>query len=428
MMVHPLRRCAAGPVALGLLAVGGAVAASCSPAPHAPRDTDARIAFYEARLGGRATYPAYAGLGLAYLQKARETGAVAHLDAAKRFLLESQLRQPNYAALRGLAAVHLARHEFGEALRAAEEATETQPADAEATGALFDALLALGEEQKAADALQRLQQQSPGFAAEGRAASLEEYRGRLGAARDAMRRACSDAERGNLPAATRAWCRVRLGALFVTTCEADQAERLYREALTLFPDYYLARQHLAELAAARGQVRDAQRRYEDLLAANPSPDYQLALADLHEASGESSRAEALRSTALATLRGSAQAGRRASWRTLALLLLADDATIDEGLRWAERDWKNRRDPYAADTLAWAYFRLGRLTDASALLARALQSGIRTPSILLHAAEIAWAGGRRLEVTSLLSRLPPCRAALSPSEHATRARLEGQAGF
>lgn len=413
-------------VALGLVVAGGALGNSCRQTTPARDGADARIAFYEARLGGRATYPAYAGLGLAYLQKGRETGIPRYFDDAKRCLLESQRRQRNFEAMKGLAAVYLARHEFHEALSAAEEAVQTLPSDPGAMGALFDAHLALGEDGKAAGVLDTLRRQSPGFLTDSRLSTFEEHRGRLAEARDAMLRACAEADETRSPAATRAWCRVRLGALFVATCEPTRAEGLYREALALFPGYYLAREHLAELAAARGRFDEAIAGYEGLLQTNPGPDYQLALADLLDATGEDDRAAALRATALTTLRDSAESGHRADWRTLGLLLLEDDATVEEGLRWAERDWENRRDSFAADTLAWAFYRRGRLGEAGTLITRALGTGFLTPTILLHAAEIELAAGRRSDAGALLQRLPRCREALAPSDQARAARLRREA--
>ena len=420
--VAPRRLRTGAVVALGFVVAGGAFWNFCRQAPSAREGADARIAFYEARLGGRATYPAYTGLGLAYLQKARETGIPRYFDDAKRYLLESQRRQLNYEALKGLAAVHLALHEFHEALAAAEEAVKTRPADPEAVGALFDAHLALGEDGKAERVFDTLRSQSPGFLTESRLSNLEEYRGRLAEARDAMLRACADAERARLPSATRAWCRVRLGALFVTTCEPARAEREYREALGLFPDYYLAREHLAELAAAQGRIAEAIAWYEGLLRTNPGPHYTLALTDLEAATSGDDRAAAVRAAALTALRDSAESGHRADWRTLALHLLEDDATVDEGLRWAERDWDNRRDSFAADTLAWAFHRRGRLTEAGTLVTRMLEPGTRAPTMLLHAAEIALAAGRPSAAAALLQRLPRCPEALAPSDQATAARL------
>lgn len=120
-------------VALVLLAVvGGWLMRRDAEAPAS--DTDARIAFYQARIGGRGTYPSHARLGLTYLQKARETGEGGWLDEAERHLRASLDSQTNYEALLGMGALLAARHQFDDALRHATEAAAALPASVEAQG------------------------------------------------------------------------------------------------------------------------------------------------------------------------------------------------------------------------------------------------------------------------------------------------------
>ena len=139
-------------------------------------DTDARIQFYQAKIGGPATYPAYARLGAAYLQKARETGDAGYYDQAERHLEQSLRYQRNFEAARWLAAAYSARHTFQRALPYAREAISAVPSDVESQAALFDAQLGLGDRGAAAATLAGMLDQGPSFTAGTRLAALKKRR------------------------------------------------------------------------------------------------------------------------------------------------------------------------------------------------------------------------------------------------------------
>jgi hypothetical protein len=65
--------------ALFVVALIGAASAAGRPTPKSAAE---RIVFYRARIGGPGTYPIYARLGLAYLDRFRETGATLQWEAA----------------------------------------------------------------------------------------------------------------------------------------------------------------------------------------------------------------------------------------------------------------------------------------------------------------------------------------------------------
>jgi tetratricopeptide (TPR) repeat protein len=222
----------------GALLLG--TAASRRPAT----DTEERMRFYQARIAGPGTYPAYARLGAAYLQKARETGEARYYAVAEHSLRQSLRFQPNQEALRWLAGVYLARHQFEEALACAQQAVESLPEDQEAQGALFDAYLGLRDEQSAAAVAHRMMETRPGFGAWIRLASLQEFRGELARAIHSAKRACDVAEAERSPRETRAWCQVRIGTLRSANARRDQARQAFRRALEIFPDYFLAQRHL----------------------------------------------------------------------------------------------------------------------------------------------------------------------------------------
>jgi len=394
---------------LSLLAI-----AACAPR-LGDASVNARMHYYAQRLGGPSTYPAYARLGLAYAEKARITGRTTYYLDAAAYLDRSLAMQRNYEALLGLAGVSLALHRFPEALAYAQESVATSPGDPAAQGALFDAELGLGNESEATTILNHMPAGSFGRLV--RLAALREYHGEGAAALHDVEQACALLETNPTPApvTTRAWCGVRLGALHLASCDSEKARAQYGQALTILPGYALAQEHLAELAAAEGKTDEAMRQYRDLLARTPEPRYRLQLAALCETAGRSDDAAEQRTLARAELQRRATQDVRDAWHELAMLEAESPTTAGEALRWAEKDWRNRQDPHAADALAWALFRHGDAGKAEASVDRALAPGGASPTILLHAAIIRRGSGHADDARTLVARALTCPAALTPAE-------------
>lgn len=410
------------PVALlVLVAAAASFLMRQGPAPSGSQ-TDARIAWYRARAGGPGTYPHHARLGLAYLQKARETGESRWYGEAERSLRTSLDYQLNFEALYGMGSLLAARHRFREALPLAEQAAATVPGSPETQGLLFEIHLALGDTAQATAALHAASQQEA-FEVASRRAALHEYQGRLDDALAAIEQACRDAQQRGLPPAMQAWCAVRRGALLLSArCDAAAAEHAYQQALRLLPRYYFAREHLAELRAAQGRAAEAIAIYEALLRDLPVPGYRLAIADVYESVGRTGDAQRERAAAQAELQRSVSDGSREDLREFILLVAEQKEHAAEALRLAESEWATRRDSYTADALAWAYHHNGRTEMATGIAASVLASGTRSNSMRLRAAEIYLQAGRRDEARELLKQVLACRPALTPGELPAAERL------
>jgi len=211
-------------------------------APRSAGDADERIAFYKERAVGPASYPAYARLGMAYLQKARETGDAVFLVRAEQSLQESMKFQSSFEALRALAFLSMEQHQFERAARYAKEALAALPADLEAQGLLSDAYSALGEKDKALGLVQQMLAASENFAGVSRLGVIRFADGDVFGAIAAMRNACNLAEKESRPLDNRAWCYTRIAAYSSAACDFAAAEEAYRQALATIPNYYGAMQ------------------------------------------------------------------------------------------------------------------------------------------------------------------------------------------
>ena len=150
----------AGGAARGLLAIA-ALAGGVTIAAGQDRSTDQIVKFHQARVAADPDDPlAHNRLAAAYVQKARESGDLTYYGLAETAVRRSVALLPRgtsaAAATTTLAVIHLARHQFAEALARAREALDLDPAEAGPHAVAGDALLELGDYDAAAQAYARL--------------------------------------------------------------------------------------------------------------------------------------------------------------------------------------------------------------------------------------------------------------------------------
>ena len=399
---------------LTLLLSAALILAAPAAERAAAKSAAERIAYYRARVGGPATYPSYTRLGMAYLDRFRETGKTRDWDEGVKALRQSFDYQPSFEAHLGLAMALSERHHFAEALPHAEEARSAMPSDIEAAGTLFDIQLALGNVAAADKVLQEMLGARRGFHALSRLAALRESQGQLRAALEAMGQARDEATGSKLSGSIMAWAEVRIGALHVANCEAQEASDAYERALRIVPDYAFAREHLAEWHAAQGHWAEAGQIFATLLKTNATPAYRLGLAEAQQAQQQAAAAEAERTRARDAMLAAERAGAKDQFRPLALFYL-EEGNVAEGLRFAQQDWAVRQDALAADTLAWALFRNEQNAESEKLARQAAESGSKNPSLLLHAGIILCHAGDAAAGRSTIEQALACPLAFGPVE-------------
>ncbi len=154
--------------------------------------------------------------------------------------------------------------------------------------------------------------------------------------------------------------------------------------------------------------------FRELLKTNASPAYRLGLGEALQAQQQAAAAKTERTKAHDAMLAAERAGAKDQFRPLALLYL-EDGNVAEGLRFARLDWKVRQDALAADTLAWALFRNGQNPEAEILARQAMQSGNKSPALLLHAGLILCHAGDLAAGRRLIEQALACPLAFLPSE-------------
>ena len=413
-----------GGAAYAGLAVGRGDTARRADAPAAtpirqPQDTDSQIVDLQARIArGAGDAQTYAGLGYAFLQKARESGDPAYYPRAEAALTEALALDAedadNYVGLGSLA---LARHNFEEGLRLGERARELNPYKASALGVIGDAQVELGRYEEAAATFEAMNNLRPDLASYARVSYMRELRGDLPGAIAVMQQAVQAGAPGSEAAA---WTRVQLGHLYFTSGNPAAAEREYSRTLMERPEYLHARAGLARLLAARGDYPEAIALYTEITRAMPLAEYVIALADVQRAAGlvaDTEYSEGL-------VKVIDQLARDSGVNTDAEMALFNaDRGIDlpGTLERVTQAVVARPSVYTWDVMAWTLYQSGRYTEAQAASERALRLGTRDSLTRFHAGMIALKLGQperaRAELQLALDQNP--RFSIRYAEEAAR---------
>src|SRR5262245_46248153 len=219
-------------------------------------------------------------LGLAYLQKARETGDPSYYTKAD-VLFDRALatRRDHTDALIGRASLALSRHEFQQARDIAERVVRLNPDVVATYGVLADAQTELGDYDAAVKTLQTMVNKKPNLSSYSRISYIRELHGDIDGAIQAMQMAI---DAGAPDAENTAWCMVQLANLYLNSGRIAEADRANRMALVRFPNYVHALAGLARVAVAQKDYIAASKYYQQAADAVPLPEFLIGLGEVYE--------------------------------------------------------------------------------------------------------------------------------------------------
>ena len=332
-----------------------------------------------------------------YLDLFRTTGADEWLANARRAAEASVNSVPaevNAAGLATFGRVQLAFHQFTRARDGARRVVKIAPQKAFGFAVLGDALLELGDYREAADVYRELARlDDDGIDSQTRLARLALIRGDLDGARKHFESALEQSRELSPPSPQLvAWCTVQLGQLFFSRGDWPNAEKQFRAALDVMPDYYLALDHMAELRGAQEKHAEAIKLYEKVIALFPRAEFCQALGDLYSFTGKSDAAKTWHDRALATYLKSAEQGDARYFHHLAGFYSDSVENPGEALKWARKDLQTRHSVSAHDAMAWALYRNGEHDEAAAEIKQALSEGTKDAHLFFHASMIFSANG------------------------------------
>jgi tetratricopeptide (TPR) repeat protein len=319
-------------------------------------------------------------LGLAYQQRARETGDPSYYTKSDGVLRRALRYSPDdLVATTGLGALALSRHRFRDALALGRRAVALSPSTARGYGVVGDALVELGHYREAFAAFDRMASLKPSLSSYARVSYARELLGDVRGAAEAMRLAI-DAAAGQPEAL--AWSQTQLGKLFWSQGRARAAEREFRTALAARPGYVYAFDGLALVEAARGRYRAAIA-YEGRAADTiPLPQFVASLGDLQRLAGNETAARRQYALIGAIQRLLRANGVRTDLET-ALFDVDHAVRLRHSLSLARAAQAERPSIDGDDVLAWALARNGRCTEALHYSERALRLGTRDAVKFFH---------------------------------------------
>jgi len=340
---------------------------------------------------------AYALLGAAYFQHARETGDVSDYQLAEESLLKSlDLDSADFSAdtaLSTMAEVCMGEHRFADAITYAQKALSLGTGDVSPFAIIGDAYADMGAYDKAATAYSRLTPRdmtlSPraAYARDSRLAYLKFISGDTAVAIGLMNKAVTEGIEAQLPSENLAWLYYELGEFFTQAGDAASADAAYLAALNTHPGDYRALAALGKLRANNGRYAEAILLYQKAIAVVPMPIFISELGDLYAKSGN--QAEAQKQYQLVEYIGVlGHINQVLHNRDLAIFYADHDMKLDEALDLAGKELGVRQDVYTWDALAWALYKNGKLAEASEASDKALKHKTRDALLLFHAGMIA----------------------------------------
>jgi tetratricopeptide (TPR) repeat protein len=322
----------------------------------------------------------YVLLGLAYQQRARETGDSAYYPKSAGVLRRAlALDSRDYLAVSGLGSLALSRHRFREALTLGDQARRLNPYSARAYGVIGDAYVELGRYGEAFQAFDRMNKLRPSLSSYARVSYGRELIGHTAAAIRAMKLAVDAATGAAEPTA---WTHVQLGKLYWSHGRLYLAEREYRLALQVFPGYAYGLDALAQVAAARDDYRQAIALERGAVEAIPLPQYVAALGDLYRVAGRPVLAQ--RQYALiGAIEQLLQANGVKTDLEIALFQIDHGIDLRHALARARLGRAERPSVDGDDVLGWALARNGHCEEALGYSRRALRLGTQDALKFFH---------------------------------------------
>ncbi len=347
--------------------------------------TDVRIKTFEKLLAGSPNdLKLQSGLISAYLQKVRETSDFDYLTRASK-IVDRILEKDggSFTALRFENEIDLQRHDFKAVAERAQDMVKYEPSDAGTWGNLGDALMELGEYQRAGDAYLRMFALRPGLSSYNRLAWYRFVNGDPDSAIKLMQDAVAS---GDPVAQNTAWCYAELGDMYFKTGKLNEAAEAYSSALTLFPTLHRALAGFAQIETERGHTSEAIRYYERAQRIVPLAQYAGALEDLYSKAGMTAKAREQRDL-IATIETLGKATNEKTNRNLALLLADHNRDLPLALELMKAELPVRGDVYTWDAYSWVLYKSGQVEEARKASKKALSLHTPEPVFYAHARQI-----------------------------------------
>jgi len=236
-------------------------------------------------------FEAYNALALALSRRARESSDVKFYSLAEDALQQSFAISPNnFDGQRTHVWLLLGKHEFPTALEEAKKLNLRMPDDVMVYGFLADANAELGNYKDAETAAQWMLDLKPGsIPGLTRAAYLRELFGDVEGSMQLMDMAYQSTPPGEVEDS--AWILTQMAHLNLSIGKIDEAERLLKQALVMFPGYHYALGNLAKVRIQQKRYAEAVELLQQRYQAAPHAENLYDLAEALQLAGRTGEAQ-----------------------------------------------------------------------------------------------------------------------------------------
>jgi len=352
LLVALMPGCSAGRGSSETAPRGTVAAQAAKPEPSAQE----RIRYYSERIAeSPRLYPMYTQLGIALLDRTKETHDPTLLAKAREAEATALAIQDNFESLLAMAAIQNYSHRFEDAIRWGRRAADASVGgdaarDPAVTALLVEACLGFGKLEEAAGLVPRSVEEADDFHA---AASLGRWlaeAGRADEAEKAYSRAAELARREDAPALA-AWAETAAAGALIDSGRAAEATAHLEAAARLAPTTTFLLLHRAEAAQATGRSAEATAILEEILRHDPDPAVEALAFVAARKAGDGAAAERHFRAAQQGFQRAIEAGEVHTLGALAKLYLDADRNLDSALALARENLQWKRDRAAAETLA-----------------------------------------------------------------------------
>lgn len=193
-----------------------------------------------------------------------------------------------------------------------------------------------------------------------------------------------------------AWYETQRGIRHLDSGELDLAKARFSKALEHDPRSYLAREHMAEVAGRLGNVEDARKRYEEVIAQTGAGEFLSALASIEKEAGRDAEAKALIDRAKAKFEEDLAKFPEATWQHMGDFLVEHRIELDRARDMLKKNADARPNVSSWLALAEAELAAGDAKAAAKTIDKALATPVRTANLHWTAAEVYEAAGRKPE--------------------------------
>jgi tetratricopeptide (TPR) repeat protein len=355
------------------------------PAVADPSPTDKAVANWVSSVRrDRRNADAWAKLGEALMQKSRDTMDLTYYSRAEVAFREAlALDSANVFALNGLAWVAGSRHDFAQSVEWANRTIAIDPMNHDAYGLLGDAALEMGNYEMAFQHYQKMMDIRPDLASYSRGAQILYLTGDTRRATWLMQKAIAA---GAPYAENTIWSRAQLALMLWNTGALLPAWQNLEAALQQAPNNYHLLVASAKVKASNKDYDAAVDFYQRAIAVAPQHEAIVGLGDIYRLMGRETEA-GNQYRLVEEIHRLNQANGVLGDLQMARFYADHDKNLPEALQIAEEQFQKTPNVYAADTLAWCYYKVGRYEDAKAAIAKALRHGTPDASFLFHAGMI-----------------------------------------